>query len=193
MTCFQSSVMSSSILIPNKSGDTCTCTNVSMRVKCIQRYDVGGLFNVTMNRKRPISEMQNQHQCCSFCPVIPVILIEYSTVETLHKKRNNDQSRHQQQPRNNNNHSHLKPPPQQPLCLLHFYTTDVCRNITMTTTNSKSINNSDLQSTTATIIDPIGLQQQLPSQQDYLRKHSYKFNNKYKMRYKGSNHCQIGR
>ena len=111
-----------------------------------------------MNRKRPLLERQSSkhQQCCSFCQSTPVVMIEYSNKKN--KRNDRHHSRHVRN-RSSNRLPNLKPPPQQLLCLLHFYTTDACRNVT---SNSASTD----QYTTATIIDPMVLRQQLPPQQE---------------------------
>ena len=107
------------------------------------------------HKKRPLPETttQSHHSCCSFCPATPVILIEYSN-----KKNDNHDRQHRNVRRGH--HQNLKSPPNQPLCLLHFYTTDACHTIN-TNRDSKQ-----QQYTTATILDSIAMQQQLPSQQE---------------------------
>ena len=105
-----------------------------------------------MIRKRPLPETQVHHQCCSLCQNSPVVLIEYS------KKKTND---YRQREIRRKNQQNLKAAPNQALCLLHFYTTDACRKVSIGT-------NSELkeQHTTATIIGPNELQQQIPAQQE---------------------------
>jgi hypothetical protein len=113
-----------------------------------------------MNRKRPlpVSEALITDQRCFFCETRPVVLIEYTN-----SKRKRTDKRDNNNNNTNNNNTHLKPPPHQPLCLLHFYTTNACRHVTASGYMNVS---QQEQNTIATVIDSIALQQQLPRQQE---------------------------
>ena len=93
---------------------------------------------------------RTKYERCFYCEATPVVLIEYTN-----KKNRIDVSC------NKKHRPSRKAPPDQPLCLLHFYTTDACRHVT-----ASSISNNEQQKMIATIIDSMALQQQLPLQQE---------------------------